>query len=178
MSQAWCHVFLNIRNNLFQTKGKLVWMVNSKFESFQKLIKNCVWSKSIFLLQMFVIYRISWEWINNLMLCALKWAWFNFLAIVKESFFQSALVYFHRITLLWRYFTLLSVFSSFQLLDFAQIETGVEKSTKKIITRRITAYWDFLRLLPCPVSRPWRSIHFSDVNQTKGLELSASLGNK
>ena len=156
MSEAWCHVFLNIRNNVFQTKGKLVWVANSKFESFQKL------KKKLRLIQIYfgfpnvfgVSYRISWEWINNLMLCALKWAWFNFLAIVKESFFQSALVYFHRITLLWRYFTLLSVFSSFQLLDFAQIETGVEKSTKKIITRRITAYWDFLRLLSCLVSRP------------------------
>ena len=28
LNQAWFHVFLNQRNNLFQTKGKLVRMVN------------------------------------------------------------------------------------------------------------------------------------------------------
>ena len=28
MSQAWCHELLNLRNNLFQAKGKRVRMVN------------------------------------------------------------------------------------------------------------------------------------------------------
>ena len=45
MTQAWSQVFLNLLNNLFQTKGNQVRIRNqkgSKFESFQKLIKNCV----------------------------------------------------------------------------------------------------------------------------------------
>ena len=37
MSQALSHVFLNLRHNSFQTKGRLVWMVDKnggKFERF------------------------------------------------------------------------------------------------------------------------------------------------
>jgi len=40
MSQAWNHMFFNVRHNLFQTKGRLVRMVDhngGKFERFQNL---------------------------------------------------------------------------------------------------------------------------------------------
>ena len=43
MSQAWSHVFLNLRHNSFQTKGRLVRMVDQnggKFERFQNLKKE------------------------------------------------------------------------------------------------------------------------------------------
>ena len=65
MSQAWCNVFLNLHNNLFQIKGKLVRMVNqkrNKFESFQKLIKTKRLIKIHFFADVhWVIYRIRWE---------------------------------------------------------------------------------------------------------------------
>ena len=41
--------FLNLSHNLFQTKGRLVKMVGqngAKFESFKKLKRNCVLSKT------------------------------------------------------------------------------------------------------------------------------------
>ena len=43
MSQAWSHVFLNLRHNSIQTKGRLVRMVDQnggKFERFQNFQKR------------------------------------------------------------------------------------------------------------------------------------------
>ena len=59
MSQAWSHVSLNLRHNSFQTKGRLVWMVDqngSKIERFQNFFKKCTLSKSIF------FCRSSFQW--------------------------------------------------------------------------------------------------------------------
>ena len=60
MIQAWSQVFLNLLNNLFQTKGNQVRMGSqkgSKFESFQKFDLN-----PIFLAEVrWVIFSIRWE---------------------------------------------------------------------------------------------------------------------
>ena len=54
MSQAWSHVFLNQRHKSFQTKGRLVRMVDQiggKFERFWTSKNDCILSKSIFFLR-------------------------------------------------------------------------------------------------------------------------------
>ena len=53
MSQAWSYVFCNLRHNSFQTKGRLVQMVDQNEGKFLKTFsktskKDCILTKSIF----------------------------------------------------------------------------------------------------------------------------------
>ena len=40
MSQAWSHVFLNLRHNSFQTKGRLVRIVDQNGGKFEEIWKK------------------------------------------------------------------------------------------------------------------------------------------
>ena len=99
----------------------------SKFESFQKLKKNSVWTKSIFLQMLIEWYIESDEKINILMLRVLKWAWLKFLAILNESFFKSATVYFYRIIIVMVVHAVISI-QFISIVYLTQIVTGVGKS--------------------------------------------------
>ena len=62
MSQAWNHVFLNVRHNSFQTKGRLVRMVDQnggKFERFKTSKTDAILSKSNFFSQKFIVWYIE-----------------------------------------------------------------------------------------------------------------------
>ena len=99
----------------------------SKFESFQKLKKNSVWTKSIFLQMLIEWYIESDEKINILMLRVLKWAWLKFLAILSESFFKSTSVYFYRVIIVMVFHAVISI-QFISIVYLTQIVTGVGKS--------------------------------------------------
>ena len=62
MSQAWSHMFLNLRHNSFQTKGRLVRMMDQnggKLNVFKTSKKDRILSKSIFFLREFIGWYIE-----------------------------------------------------------------------------------------------------------------------
>ena len=62
MSQAWSHVFLNLCHNSFQTKGRLVRMVDQnggKFERFKNFFKGLHLIQIKFFLQKFIGWHIE-----------------------------------------------------------------------------------------------------------------------
>ena len=57
MSQAWSHMFLNLRHNSLQTKRRLVWMVHQnggKFERFWNFQKRLHFVQIKFFSQKFI----------------------------------------------------------------------------------------------------------------------------